>query len=368
MPPFASRSPRSASLLTLRAGPHALRLLRERGLRAHDVDVLPGASGGAKWLAIAGLDRYLFGHFLQGPRERPLHGIGSSIGSWRLAALGQRDPLAALARGHEAYIHHQRYSPRPGPDEVTRVLSACLDHLLGDTGAAELLTHPWLRTHVITAEGRGLAASPRRGAIATALALAAASNLVTRRSLGMQMTRTIFHAANVTSPFATLRDLPTTFRTLTSDNARDVLLASGSIPLLLHGVRIAGVPGVHWDGGITDYHLDLAFGEGEGLVLYPHFYAHVVPGWFDKALPWRRATGTNFARALLIAPSAAFVASLPGGKIPDRRDFYDLPEHERMRRWTQVVQQSEALGDELHALIESGHIADVVQPWTAAQR
>ncbi|MFN7800123.1 MAG: patatin-like phospholipase family protein, partial [Gemmatimonas sp.] len=74
-------------LLTLRAGPQALALLRDRGLRAEDVDILPGASGGAKWLALAGLDRYLFGTFLQAPRSRPLHAIGSSIGSWRMACL-----------------------------------------------------------------------------------------------------------------------------------------------------------------------------------------------------------------------------------------------------------------------------------------
>lgn len=351
--------------LTIRAGPHALAILRERGLRAIDVDVLPAASGGAKWLAIAGLDRFLFGHFLQAPRDRPLHGIGSSIGSWRLACLAQHDPLAALARGHEAYIHRQRYSPKPGPDEVTQVLSACLDHLLGPTGAEEILGHPWLRTHVITVEGRGPTASRRRMAIAAGLALAAASNLLARRTLGAQMTRTIFHAAGVVSPFSTLRDLPTAFRTLTAQNARDVLLASGSIPLLLHGVRIDGAPGVHWDGGITDYHPDLDFGPGDGLVLYPHFYPHIVPGWFDKALPWRRASAANFSRAVLIAPSAAFVASLPGGKIPDRRDFHDLPETERIRRWTQVEQRSEALGDALHELIETGRLAEIAQPWSA---
>lgn len=67
--------------LTLRVGPHALALLREHGLRAADVDIIAGASGGAKWLAIAGLDRYLFGTVLQAPRDRPLHAIGSSIGS-----------------------------------------------------------------------------------------------------------------------------------------------------------------------------------------------------------------------------------------------------------------------------------------------
>ena len=71
--------------LTLRAGPDALRVVRDRGLRPEDIDVIPGASGGAKWLVLAGLDRYLFGEFLQQPRQRPLHLIGSSIGSWRMA-------------------------------------------------------------------------------------------------------------------------------------------------------------------------------------------------------------------------------------------------------------------------------------------
>src|SRR5688572_33465778 len=99
----------SSQLLSIRAGPDALRIVRERGLRAEDVDVVPGASGGAKWLALAGLDRYLFGEFFQQPRARPLHLIGSSIGSWRMACLAQRDPVAALRRGHGAYVHEQRY-------------------------------------------------------------------------------------------------------------------------------------------------------------------------------------------------------------------------------------------------------------------
>src|SRR5512132_1126574 len=120
-----------APSLTLRAGPDALALVRARGLRAEDVDVLPGASGGAKWLVLAGLDRYLFGELLQAPRARPMHLIGSSIGSWRMACLAQRDPVAALARGHHAYVHEQRYSPKPPAREVTVVLGRVLDLLLG---------------------------------------------------------------------------------------------------------------------------------------------------------------------------------------------------------------------------------------------
>lgn len=352
--------------LTMRAGPQALALIRERGLRFDDVDVLPGASGGAKWLALAGLDRYLFGTFMQpaSGRARPLHCVGSSIGSWRMACLAQRDPVAALARGHHAYIYEQHYSSKPRTAEVTRVLLHCLGQLLGDTGIEEILAHPFARLHVITARGRGLATSDRRLLLATSIALAAAGNAIGRRSLAWHFRRTVFHGAGDTTPFAEWRDLPTTHRTLTRDNLRDTLIASGAIPLLVEGVRIAGFPReTHWDGGVLDYHLDLDFGTGDGLVLYPHFYPHIVPGWFDKGLPWRRARAANFSRVLLIAPSAGFVASLPGGKIPDRHDFYAFPHAERERRWQAVLDASERLGDELRDLVESGRIEEQVQPW-----
>jgi hypothetical protein len=360
-PSFRSRA-RSSSL-TLRAGPRALAIVRERGLRAGDVDTLPGASGGAKWLVLAGLDRFLFGDFLAAPRARPMNLIGSSIGSWRMACLAQRDPLAALRRGHHAYIHDQQYRRKPSTDEITDTLTRALDALLGPTGVDEILAHPWARLHVITAQGRGLAASARRGVLTSSIALAAAGNVVSRRTLALQMRRYVFHAGGDVSPFAHLADLPTTHVPLTRENCRTVLMASGSIPLLVHGVRIPGVEGLHWDGGVLDYHLDLDFGTADGLVLYPHFYPHIVPGWFDKGLRWRRSRGTNFDRALLIAPSAEFVARLPGGKIPDRRDFYTLSDAQRIARWQGVADASDELGDELRELIATGGIADHVQPW-----
>jgi len=348
----------------MRAGPRALSIIRERGLRAEDVDILPGASGGAKWLSIAGLDRFLFGEFLQVSRQRSMHLIGSSIGSWRMACLAQRDPVAALDRGHHGYIHDQRYNRHPSPSEVTEILGHVLDVMLGENGAGEILSHPWAKLHVITAMGTGMAGSTQRFAIAASLAIAAATNIVTRRALALQMRRYVFHSAGSDTPFLHLSDLPTVHLPLTRDNLRSVLLASGSIPLVLEGVRIPGREReLHWDGGVLDYHLDLDFGAGDGLVLYPHFYDHIVPGWFDKALRWRRAGGVNFDRALLIAPSPDFVASLPGGKIPDRRDFYSMPESERIRRWESVREASARLGHELHDLIATGRIADRVVPW-----
>ncbi len=312
---------------------------------------------------LAGIDRYLFGELLLQPRTRPMHLIGSSIGSWRMACAAQRDPIAALERGHHAYIFDQRYPPRPTTRDVTEVLARALDILLGPTGVEEILTHPWARLHIITAEGRGLAASGRRTALQAAIALAAVGNVISRRALGLQMRRCIFHSAGDDTPFAPLSDLPTMHLALTRENLRAALLASGSIPLLVDGVRVPGADGLHWDGGFLDYHLDLDFGAGKGLVLYPHFYEHVVPGWFDKALRWRRAGGANFRRALLIAPSEAFVATLPGGKIPDRADFYTMPEPERLRRWQAVADASARLGDELRELVTTGRLATAVRPW-----
>ena len=352
-----------SSSLALRAGPDALRIIRERGLRAEDVAIIPAASGGAKWLALAGLDRFLVGEFLVPPRKTPLNLIGSSIGSWRMAAFAQLDPVAALDRGHHAYIYEQKYSAKPTAREVTEVGLHVLDRLLGDTGVDEILENASRRLHVITTEGRGLAASDRRILLAASMAVAAAGNLLSRRTLSLQMRRFIFHTAGDATPFSGLSDFVTTHVALTRENIRPALLASASIPLVLASVAIPGTGGVHWDGGVLDYHLDMDFGPGEGLILYPHFYPHIVPGWFDKSLSWRRARVDNFRRALLIAPSDDFVAALPGGRIPDRKDFYTIPEAERIPRWQQAVDASARLGDELRELIATGKLAERVRPW-----
>jgi hypothetical protein len=83
---------RAPVALALSAGPEALGIIRERGLRAEDVDIVPGAAGGPKWLVLEGLDRFLFGEFFARPRDRPLHLIGSSVGSWRTACMAMRTP------------------------------------------------------------------------------------------------------------------------------------------------------------------------------------------------------------------------------------------------------------------------------------
>ncbi len=75
-----------SSSLSLLGGPNALRWIRERGLQGDDIDVMPGASGGPKWLVLAGLDRVLFGGFFKG-RSRPLQRLGEKF--WNLLSTGR---------------------------------------------------------------------------------------------------------------------------------------------------------------------------------------------------------------------------------------------------------------------------------------
>jgi hypothetical protein len=349
------------SALSLRAGRLARQLIQERGLRVEDVAVLPGASGGAKWLILGGIDRYLFGEFLTG-RRTPLPVIGSSIGSWRMACLGQKDPLAALERSHHGYIYLQKYSPKPTIAEVTTVLTRALDILLGPTGVDEILDHPWLRLHVITARGRWLLSRDRGLRLSFGLALSAVLNTVHRRTLALAFERTVFDTPGSPLTLDVGDDLPTARVPLSRRNLRSALMASGSIPLWCEGVRVDGAEGVHWDGGILDYHPHLNWGASEGLVLYPHFYPYLVPGWFDKALPWRRASGSWLDRVLLLAPSAQFVASLPNGKIPERQDFKTMSESARIRTWQGALDASARLGDELRELVATNRIADLLEP------
>mgnify|MGYP000007987400 CR=1 FL=1 len=79
--------------LELRVGAKAAQRLGKEGWHADLIDGLIGASGGPKWLILGRLDRVLISELLS-ERSRPLDAVGSSIGSWRHAAMAQPDPLA----------------------------------------------------------------------------------------------------------------------------------------------------------------------------------------------------------------------------------------------------------------------------------
>ena len=344
------------SSIRLLAGRHAKQTILEQGLKPELFTRVLAASGGPKWLGIAGLDKYLFGTFLK-EMSHPVYTLGASSGAWRLACYAQQDPLAAYARLEEAYIG-QRYDTRPSRAEVERQVQGIIQHILGESGAQQLLNHPKIQSHFIVCRGRHLNGFMPRPVLAAGLAVSAITNLASRNTLGWHFERLVFGRDLAASPYADLRDLPGRICHLTEQNLSAVLQASGSIPLLLPPVtHIEGVaPGHYYDGGITDYHFDLDLSRSEGLTLYPHFYPHMAAGWFDKGLKGRRANikSANYANALVIAPTSEFIERLPLGKIPDRDDFKTLDTSTRQRAWRTAAAMSERLGEELHELIETG--------------
>ncbi|HYC55923.1 MAG TPA: patatin-like phospholipase family protein [Candidatus Binatia bacterium] len=351
----------SSHALTVRAGREALQTLRNGGFRADAFSTLLGASGGPKWLVLASMDRVLARHLVAG-RTRPLHALGTSIGAFRHLCHAQRNPQVAFERFEEAYVG-QAYEKKPTPSEVTEVSRRIFDVMIGETGIEEALGHPTLRLHVGAVRGRGPLGSDARARLAFGLGAAATANAISRRMLGMFFERVVFHSGD--APGMVFADVRTSNVRLTAANLRDATLASGSIPLVMAAIQnIEGAPpGLYRDGGITDYHFAMDFQAPDGLVLYPHFFDRIVPGWFDKPLSWRKARGRLLDRTLFLAPSREFVASLPGGKVPDRDDFVTHRTAERQRTWKRVLSECTRLADELHELIENDRIADVARPF-----
>jgi hypothetical protein len=338
--------------LSIYAGPAARRRRQAEGWKPERFDTLLGASGGAKLLGIAGLDEYLFGEFLGGA-EQTLHLIGSSIGSWRHAALAQRDPLKALRNLHHGYLHQEYREQRPSPQKVSEVSLQILDDFLGTDGTQQICSHRRFRSHVVTARGRGPAGSANSAAQGLGLGLAAVGNALHRKSLQAWFQRVVFSSHGDAGLGFRFDDFDTLHAPLRAANTRQALHASGSIPFILTGERdIPEAPrGQYWDGGIVDYHFDLGDYRGEGLLLYPHFGPDIIPGWFDKFLPWRGTAAAVLERVVLLCPSAEFLATLPHGKIPDRRDFPRMSQSERVQYWQACVDASARLGEDLDRVI-----------------
>lgn len=337
--------------LSVHLGREAAAQIAEHGWDAELFHVLLGASGGPKWFILAQLDGFLFGDYLQ-RSSLPLATLGSSIGSWRHACLAQRDPAAAVDRMREGYLYQRYQSRRPSPEEISSVSKAILESVLGPQGASNLVDHPRISTHIVTARGRGPSAAASGARLATGMGVAALGNVVSRRLLRHHFQRAVFYSGNEPAPGLSLEDFGTIYCPLSNDNVLPALHASGAIPFVLTGERnIAGAPaGQYWDGGIIDYHFDLRQHSQTGLLLYPHFSSRVVPGWFDKFLPWRRTAIDHSTRLALLCPSEEFIATLPHKKIPDRRDFTRLGEEERIRYWETVVEASSAMAEEFAEL------------------
>lgn len=384
--------------LRIHAGPRARQHLEQHGLQPGDVSVIPAAAGGPKGLILGPLDRFIFGQWLAQSRQ-PVHLVGASIGAWRMATACLNESVAAFERLEHDYIH-QSYDLPPGKKRPT---AAHVSERFGQNLQAfyggridEVLNHPRYRLHIVTSRGRHLLG--REHGVATPLGYLGAflTNTVHRKAMGAWLERVVFSSSGAALPFAT-----TDYRTrqigLNADNFMQALQASCSIPFVLQAVHnIPGAPrGAYWDGGITDYHLHLAYGkqlEGNskmiaasayqesasgqndsdtrapdiekpaaGIVLYPHFQHRVVPGWLDKNLKWRHKSTSALENMVVLSPHPDWVRSLPNGKLPDRNDFthYGTDSQARAKAWLTATQASQQLVEEWAEWLQTPDMAKV---------
>lgn len=335
--------------LHIAAGAAARRHIEQNGLQLGDIRAMLGASGGPKWLVLNQLDRYLAPRLAADPAVS-LDLLGTSIGSWRFACYAQQDPTAAFDRFEEAYFA-QQFSANPDAAEISRECGKILDVLLGHAHA-EISGNPKRRLHTIANRCRPLTLGADGTPDQWRLLLSALGNLLGREQLRHFFERVLFRAQHSRLPFHdtrfTLEDVA-----LAPDNLRQALMATASIPVLMEPVRdIPGSRGgVCIDGGVIDYHFDTPLPYDNGLVLYLHFSPRLVPGWFDKLLPWRRPSAQSLDNVLLLSPSEAFIRRLPGGKIPDRSDFLKMDNPTRLKAWKACLSQTERLAEALDVIL-----------------
>lgn len=349
--------------LKIYAGSHALEHIKNNGLKQSDIKMILAASGGPKWFAIESLDRFLLGEWFK-DRTEVLHLLGTSAGAFRMACYAQKNPVAAIERFLEAYLS-QEYSLKPSAQEISDGLERIVKLMLGNTGTAEILANPVMKFNTFVARTKGLGAAHHNAVQSLGLVGALLGNLIAPAAMRPFVERVLFYTSEHL-PIARYPQLPVRKVALNADNLNPVIRATGSIPVVIKGItNIPHAPkGTYRDGGITDYQFDLPCKPKDGLVLYPHYSAKPPKGgWFDKALSWRKAQADNYSHTIILAPSNEFAASLPGGKIPERQDFYDMTDYaQRRAHWQKSLAMLQQLGDELAAVVQQEKWAEAVEP------
>lgn len=348
------------------AGKKAFEIIQDEGLKPDRISVVAGAAGGPKWLVLRHLDSAVFLEWFR-DRRSPLFLIGSSIGAWRFAGQCMADARSSMTDFESAYIH-QAYAGKPSPGAVSRESIRIQEAFLKNRGPVEILGNPYLRLNFMAVRSKGPAASDNRIPLVTALLISAMGNMFHRSSLRIFFERALFYDDRDIPPFFHLPGFPVHRIPLTPENLPKALLASGSIPLVMSGVKdIPNSPsGVYRDGGVIDYHMDIPFSNvSDTLTLFPHYMDRIIPGWLDKQLYWRKPRAHHMENVVLMAPSPAFIDKLPYRKIPDRNDFYRFAnrDSERFAYWHKVADASRILADDFMETVSSGNIRKRLRPW-----
>jgi Patatin-like phospholipase len=351
-------------MLEIYAGKNALKTIQEQGFKQELFTNFLGASGGPKWFILFGLDKYLFGDFFK-ERSTELNLIGSSAGAFRAAALTQKNPVKAIERLAYTYANTV-YSTKPSPQEISTQAVHIVDQLFAENGAGEIINNEVFKAHFLVAKCNGLTDSDNKIMQGAGLITSMLLNKIDRRLLTKQYQRYIFQHPSSTLIINDPYNFSNVYETLNPDNIKSALLASGSIPMVMSGIKnIKGSKnGTYRDGGIIDYHFDFSLSNSKsdkhrtcgqnlevastkekyGLTLYPHFSSKPKAGWFDKSSN-RRVLASSYENTVLLAPSQKFIQSLPYGKIPDRTDFTKLDAPTRIKYWLEVLAETDKLAE-----------------------
>ncbi|GAA6205414.1 patatin-like phospholipase family protein [Thalassotalea sp. SU-HH00458] len=352
-------------MLDIYAGTHALKTIQQQGFKQELFTSMLGASGGPKWFTLFGLDKYIFGEFFQ-ERTTELNLIGSSAGAFRFGALAQKDPVAAITRLAKIYSETV-YTEKADALEITTKAKTLLDAVYGKNGMAEIINNPIFKAHFIVAKCQGLTSFDSKPLQFLGLLGSIVLNRIDRNLLKHQYQRYVYHHPNSRVKLTDHCQFDTFYQPLTERNLKAALLASGSIPMVMQGVK--DIPnsskGMYRDGGIIDYHFDIQIenaenqkSENEGLILYPHFNAQPKAGWFDKNLT-RKVQENHYQNVVMIVPSQQFIASIPFGKIPDRKDFTEMDATTRIKYWRTVLTETERLAERFDAFCQQPDLSQL---------
>ena len=339
------------------AGRRAIEEIQQQGLQPERIKLMVGASGGPKWLMLSRLDQYLCEHFFPKSKQ-PISLIGSSIGSWRMANYAQIDPLASFKEFEAIYLN-QRYSEKLAPSEISKFVDYVLGQLFSGDRAKGIVTNSLRKLHVVAVRNRKLLNGKSTLAQGLGLLSAATGNLFSSKLVEAMYPRVIISQNGSSDPYHFEPEIIH----LTADNLPQALVASGAIPMVMEPTKIeGGKDRWHWDGGIVDYHFPGPFNVDDGLVFYPHFFPKIVPGWFDKALPWKKAQSKNYENVVMVTPSQSLIDDLPYGKIPDRNDFTKLTDEEREGYWHIVLEKTMSMVEEFHNALQKDGARSFVKP------
>ena len=344
-------------MIDIYAGKTALKTLQDKGFTQDLFTSFLCASGGPKWFTLFGLDKYLFRDFFK-DRTEPLNIIGSSAGAFRAACFAQKDQVAALERLAKNYAETV-YTGKVTPSTITESAREMLDMVFDRHGVREVMTNPIFKAHFIVARSKGLGASENKLIQAAGMLSSYLLNRVSRKLLTRQFDRYIFQPRDSTFDMVDPYGFKTEKVVFRPENIKQALLASGSIPLVMQGIKnIPDTPnGTYRDGGLIDYHFDFQI-QDAGLTLYPHFNSDPKAGWFDKKLS-RKVSPDNYDKIVMICPSRKFVEALPYQKIPDRSDFNKMDALPRIKYWKTVLSETEKLSEYFDHFLISGNMTGI---------